>query len=89
MPPESHKQQLKDIPTDVGNSIIESLKTDGWQIVEEYSRLHVDKGIDYDQYVLQCGEASVTFEWDNWFEWSIEAEAKVITTLQQRFKALQ
>lgn len=76
---------LEAIDTEVGNRILESLKSEGWRQVEQYSPLAFDKGIDYDSYCLRRGLEELRLEWDNWFEWKLSGPRERIEAIAKRF----
>jgi len=76
---------LEAIDTEVGNRILESLKSEGWRQVEQYSPLAFDKGIDYDSYRLRRGLEELRLEWDNWFEWKLSGPRERIEEIAERF----
>jgi hypothetical protein len=76
---------LKDIDTEVGNQILQSIKAEGWRQVAQYSPLAFDKGIDYDSYRLRRGLEELRLEWDNWMEWKISGPSARIEEIAERF----
>jgi hypothetical protein len=79
------KMILKGINTDLGNSMLRDLKTDGWKVTSEYSDQMFDKGIDFDAYTLKRGGAKVELEWDNWKEWTITGPTAFLVGLAERY----
>ena len=79
------RETIENISTDLGNEILDFLKSEKWKVVAQYSPLSFDKGIDYDSYVLSKNGHQLKFEWDNWFEWKIEGNKAVIKDLSNRF----
>lgn len=73
------------IETELGNTILDKLKSERWRVISQYSPLAFDKGIDYDSYTLQKGQEKLEFEWDNWFEWKISGSEMVLAELATRF----
>jgi len=67
---------IKDIPSDLHCSFIEELLSTGWKKAYVYKGF--DAWIDYGKVKLKKDGISLTFEWDNWTEGSIEGPAKFI-----------
>lgn len=76
---------LKNIETEVGNRILDSLKAEGWRQVARYSPMAFDKGIDYDSYRLRRGLEELRLEWDNWFEWTLSGPSRLVDDIAERF----
>ena len=77
---------IADIPTELGNDIIETLKKNGWKIRKQYNLFAFDKGIDFDSYTLKKGTDMLHFEWTNWFEWEIKGNPEKIIELADEYK---
>ncbi len=77
--------RIEDIKTEQGNQVLFTLLDEGWVKEVEYGPLMFDKAIDYDFYALRRGEHTLHFEWDNWFEWSIDGPDDVVRELAERF----
>lgn len=73
------------IDSELGDRILDSLKTEGWRQVAQYSPLAFDKGIDYDSYRLRRGLDELRLEWDNWLEWRISGPREIIDEIARRF----
>ena len=76
---------IEHIETEPGNRILDTLKSEGWKVISQYSPLAFDKGIDYDSYTLRKDRQQLMFEWDNWFEWKISGPDEILTGLARRF----
>jgi hypothetical protein len=76
---------LENIETELGNTILAQLKSEGWKRKSQYSPFAFDKGIDYDSYTLKKDGQELFFEWDNWFEWKVSGPEDVLGVLAQRF----
>lgn len=76
---------LKNIETEVGNRILDSLKAEGWRQVAQYSPMAFDKSIDYDSYRLRRGLDELRLEWDNWFEWTLSGPSRLVDDIAERF----
>ena len=76
--------KIEFLDTDKGESIIEDLKNDGWQIKKEYPLVY-DKGIDYDYCVLKKAGKKLRFEWSNWFEWEVTGDASSLLELSNKY----
>ena len=70
------------IDTSKGNDILDQLKSEGWKIKSQYNPLAFDKGIDYDCYELVLGGQKISFEWDNWFEWTLKGSEDLFKNLK-------
>ena len=73
------------IETELGNRLLDTLKSEGWRVVAQYSPLAFDKGIDYDSYTLRKDRQELLLEWDNWFEWKLTGPDELLTGLAGRF----
>jgi len=76
---------LENIDTELGNRIIEQLRSEGWKLRSQYSPFAFDKGIDYDSYTLRNKKVELVFEWDNWFEWKVNGPDEILQALAKRF----
>lgn len=76
---------LENIETDIGNQIIEDLKANCWRVMEQYSPMAFDKGIDYDSYRLRRGLDELRLEWDNWMEWTLSGPSELVEEIAWRF----
>lgn len=74
---------VKDIPTAEFNEIIESLIKSGWKKTYEYGGF--DAWIDYGKVILKNKNEKLIFEWDNWFEGSIEAKEKTLDKIAETY----
>ena len=45
--------KIEGVETALGNKIIDFLRAQRWRKIDEYSSLHVDKGIDFDSYIFE------------------------------------
>jgi hypothetical protein len=73
------QDRVEMVPTDKQGSLIGALLTEGWTPVYKYDGF--DAGIDYDRVDLRKGSATLSFEWDNWFEGEITGPRHVIWAL--------
>ena len=78
--------KLENIETELGNRILEELKNQGWKIVQQYSPMAFDKGVDFDSYKLRKAESTLNFEWTNWLEWEIIGEESELQTIAKAYK---
>ena len=76
---------IANVDSDLGNSILKALLNSGWTIAEQYPKNAFDKGIDYDFYTLKNDRNTLFFEWDNWSEWLIKGEEKLLTMLRDQY----
>lgn len=76
---------IEDIPTELGNDILETLKRNGWKVRKQYNIFAFDKGVDFDSYTLKKGTDKLHFKWTNWFEWEIKGNPDIIKELADRF----
>ena len=77
--------KITHIETELGDSILESLRKNGWKKHKEYSWLAFDKGIDYDSYSLKKGNLRLEFEWTNWFEWEVSGSREAIEDIARAY----
>mgnify|MGYP000182787792 CR=1 FL=1 len=77
---------VENIETSLGNEITEDLKNEGWKLKDQYSEMMFDKAIDYDYYIFKKDKDRIKFEWDNWFEWKVLGEEKVILKIKEKYK---
>ena len=78
--------KLENIETELGNRILEELKNQGWKIVQQYSPMAFDKGVDFDSYKLRKAESTLNFEWTNWLEWEIIGEESELQAIAKTYK---
>jgi hypothetical protein len=76
--------KITGVKTDAGNELLRVLKQEGWRVLDQYSPLAFDKGIDFDSYTLGKGGEPLRFEWTNWFEWDIEGSEPVLNDIRAR-----
>jgi hypothetical protein len=67
---------IKDISGDKFKNLVSGLQRQGWRPCSRYSGF--DAGIDYDCFRLRKGLSTLTCEWDNWTEWSVEGRRPII-----------
>lgn len=77
--------KLENIATELGNTILYDLKSEGWKIVSEYDPYVFNKGVDYDRYTLAKNNQTLIFEWDNWLEWEIKGPEKILKEIAIKF----
>ncbi|AJQ96053.1 hypothetical protein [Gynuella sunshinyii] len=51
----------------------------------EYSKLAFDKGIDFDNYILEKKGVRLEFEWTNWLEWEIFGSIETLQELSEKY----
>ncbi|MEM1326802.1 MAG: hypothetical protein AAGI23_12650 [Bacteroidota bacterium] len=73
-----------DIETEVWNTIISTLKADGWRLKYDYKGF--DKGIDHDFLMLKKEKAYIYFGWTNWFEGEIKCSDNLFRYLSTTFQ---
>ena len=78
--------KLPDVPTEVFNAMITTLRDEGWKKVQEYKGF--DAWINHGMLVLQKGEKVLRFEWDNSTEGRVEGQKVEVDEMCHRF-ALQ
>jgi len=78
--------KIENIETNLGNTILDELKEDGWKVSAEYSPLAFDKGMDFDSYTLKRNKAKLYFKWTNWFEWQIQGSDIEVNYLITKYK---
>jgi hypothetical protein len=75
---------IRDISGDKFKSLISGLQRQGWRPGSRYSGF--DAGIDYDRFRLRRGLSTLTCEWDNWTEWSLEGRRPIIEAVAQEHR---
>jgi hypothetical protein len=88
--PFKKKITIEDIETELGNSLLKYLVANNWKVVNEYSDMMFDKGIDYDSYTLKSDTYKIEMDWDNWFEWKVtgtEESIEIITPILTNLKS--
>src|SRR5687767_2574563 len=70
-----------DIKTELWNSAMNRLESEGWTLVYKYGL--PDAGIDYDLLVYEKEGEYVLFGWDNWVEGEIQAEEIRMKKIEQ------
>ena len=74
---------IRDIPTDLFNQIIDTLRADGWR--KSYVYRGPDAWLDYGCVKLRKAGLKLIMEWDNWTEGSIEGPKDIVMELGSRF----
>ena len=75
---------ISDIPTDTFNRIIADLRSDGWKTISEYDG--IDAWIDYGAILLKQDSTELFFEWNNWWEGSIQGPDILLEELQEKYE---
>ncbi len=70
-----------DIPTSVFYQIVDWLKENEWQLVEEYDPDIFDKSIDFDSYLFKKNKEEMLMVWDVWFEGEIKANDIILKNI--------
>jgi hypothetical protein len=70
---------ILNIKTDQFNKILKDFEKLGWKRIYEYKGF--DAWIDYGKVKLRKGLNTLTFEWDNWTDGSIEGRKYIIEEL--------
>lgn len=71
------------IPTGTFNRIVKELQLQGWRNTKEYDS--TDAWIDYGMVVLEKGNISLRFEWDNWMEGTVDGPDEVVQEIRARY----
>ena len=77
-------KSIKSIKTQAGHNLMKALEENGWMLKSEYKNF-VDKGIDYDFYIFQKGKSKVKLEWDNWSEWQVLGNERVLEEIELKY----
>jgi hypothetical protein len=75
---------LKDIKTEVFNSILDAYLKAGWKAVFVYDG--IDAWIDYGRVDLEKAGLKLCFEWTNWQEGEISGTEALIAEIKQTFQ---
>ena len=70
------------LPTEQFNQVLDLLKKQGWKVCAEYLGL-LNKGIDFDFYILKKNGEEVLMAWDNWGEGAVKAGDDVFYFLEK------
>lgn len=74
---------IKDLPTDRFNEIVQKLIDAGWRRTSEYNGY--DAWIDYGRIRMRRDRVTLTLEWDNWTEGSIEGPRAAVEEIARDF----
>lgn len=80
--------KIEGVETALGNKIIDFLRAQRWRKIDEYSSLHVDKGIDFDSYIFESENGRIHLEWTNWDEWTLSGNEKCLSVIRDHFPEL-
>jgi len=75
------RSTIENIPTAQFNALLDGMCAEGWRKKNEYDGF--DAWIDYGHVELRKGNVTLTFEWTNWFEGSINGPTDLIDALAE------
>jgi len=73
----------ENIQTDTFHRVVDGLKSDGWDCVDEYAGM--DAWIDYGMLKFERNGIALVLEWTNWDEGSVDGPDDIVEALAQRY----
>jgi len=74
---------IEDIVTDTFSRMIADLIDEGWVVTYAYNG--IDSWIDYGKVILEKEGRTLTFEWTNWEEGTVEGPDDLVLELQKTY----